>query len=108
MVLLDKFMDLFYDKAAVVNDDPEALQKEVEMLQKKFGPWCRVLGFSGFKDFFLALHIEKAKRCKDFSKAFIRTTEPPEGELILKKVNPSIKTYKYSDTQQLSVLLSRR
>jgi len=108
MILLDRFIDLFCDKAAVVNDDPTALQKEVKMLKKRFGPWYQICGFKNFKDFFLALHMARVKHCKDFSCAFIRNTEPPEGELILKKINPDIKTYKYSDTQQLSVLLADR
>lgn len=105
MVLFDKFMDLFCDHAAVVNEDPEALKKEVELLQKIYGPWFRIRGFADFKQFFVALHLAKRH---PFSIAFIRDTEPSAGEAVIKKINPAIKTFKYSDTQQLSVLLASR
>ncbi len=105
MVLFDKFIDMFCDHTAVVNEDPEALKQDVEILQKKYGPWFKVRGFADFKQFFLALHLAKKT---PFSMAFIRDSDPSAGEAIIKKVNPDIKTLKYSDTQQLSMMLEHR
>lgn len=100
MVLIDKIMGWFRGNAAIVNDDEDALQKEVEILQKQYGPWIKVWGFRDYRKLFLALHLAKAKK-KPFTIAFIRDSEPPAGEIILKKEEPAIKIYKYSDTQRL-------
>lgn len=97
-------MDYFCNHAAVVNKDQFALEKEVEMLQKTYGPWCRIRGFANYHQLFLALHLAKAKK-RPFSMAFIRESEPVEGELVLKRADPSIKMYKYSDTQNLATML---
>ena len=104
MVLFDKFMDLFCDHAAIINDDPQALQKEVDLLKKTYGPWFRIRGFTNYRQLFLALKIAKAKR-RPFSVAFIRDTEPEAGEIVLKRSEPTIKTFKYSDTQELATHL---
>lgn len=104
MVLLDKIMNWFQSNAAIVNDDEVALRKEVEILQKWYDPWIKIWGFRDYKKLFIALHLAKAKK-NPFTVAFIRDNEPPAGELILKKEQPSIKIYKYSDTQRLILSL---
>ncbi len=103
MVLFDKFFDIFCKHAAVVNDDPAELEKEVEIVQKKCGPWCRVRGFTSFQQLFLALHVAKAKN-HPYYVAFVKENEEEAGTLILKKSDPNIKTVCYSDTQTLSTM----
>ena len=103
MALFDKFFDLFCDHAAVVNDDPTSLQKDVEIVQKEVGPWVRVKGFTDFRQFFVALHVARAKK-HPFSVAYIREDALEAGELVLKRTAPSIKTIKYTDTQTLSMM----
>ena len=105
MVLVDKLLDRFCSHAAVVNDDTEALEKEVEIVGKRSGFWCRVMGFSDFKQLFLALHIAKAKNRK-FQVAYVKENSPLEGQIILKRVAPDIKIVKYSDTQHLPLFLA--
>lgn len=104
MAFFDRMMDLFCDHAAVVNDDPAALEKEVEIVKREFGPWVRVKGFTSFRQFFLALHVASAKKCP-FSIAFIQDEEEEAGELVLKKSDPTIKTIKYSDSRNLTMML---
>jgi hypothetical protein len=105
MVLIDKFLDIFRSHAAVVNGDETALQEEVEIVKQKYGRWFRVRGFTDYHQFFYALHLAKAKK-NPFTIAFLRKDEPEEGELILKQTAPRIRTYKYSDTQELASRLS--
>ena len=104
MALLDKFFDRFCDHTAVINDDPDALQKEVYLIQKEAGPWVIVKGFTDFRQLFLALHMAHAKN-REFSVAYIRENTLEAGELVLKKVAPFIKTSKYSDTHSLETML---
>lgn len=107
MVLLDRFLDLICKHAAVVNSDPEALEKEVEIVKKEYGPWFRVKGFTDFKQLFIALHVAKAKK-HPFSVAFVRSNVSFAGPLILNKSLPNIKMIKYSDTQNLATMLPNR
>ena len=104
MVLLDKLIDYFCDHAAVVNEDENALKREVEIVKRKYGPWFRVKGFTDYKSLFLALHLADARK-NPFSIAFIHGQDYSAGELVIKKSIPSLKTYKYSDTQNLLTLL---
>lgn len=104
MVLLDKLFDIFCDHAAVVNDDPDTLKQDVEVVQKKYGPWTRVKGFTDFNQLFLALRMANAKK-NPYSVAFIKDNEPEAGSRILKKTTPNIKTVKYSDTQNLATMV---
>ena len=103
MVLFDKFLDYFCSHAAVVNEDKYALEKEVEIVKKKYGLWFRVRGFTEYKQLFYALHIAKAKR-NPYSVAFLRENESV-CERIIQKSDPEVKTYKYSDTQNLLKML---
>ena len=108
MVLVDKLLDFFCNHAAVINDDKLALEKEVELVGKQYGFWYRVKGFSDFKQLFLALHVAKAKN-RPFQIAYVKSSFPSVGPIVLKKSDPDIKIVKYSDTQNLpSVLLSNR
>lgn len=100
MRLLDKIVNWFRSNAAIINGDEVALQKEVEILQKKYGSWIKIWGFRDYEKFFLALHLAKAKK-NPFTMAFIRGGDFPAGEAILKKEEPTIKIYRYSDTQSL-------
>lgn len=104
MVLFSKIFERFCDHAAILNDDPSTLQREVELVQKKVGPWVRVRGFTDFQQLFLALRVAKAKK-HPFSVAYIREDSTEAGELVLRKTDPSIKTVKYSDTQNLVTLM---
>lgn len=104
MVLLDNVLDIFCDHAAVVNEDPDSLQKEVEIVRKECGPWVRVRGFTDFKELFLALHVARVKK-RPFSLAFIRETTEEAGSLVLKKTDPFLKTIKYSDSQILVTMI---
>jgi hypothetical protein len=103
MVLFDKFIDLFYDHAAVVNEDEQALQEEVQLLRKKYGSWFKVRGFADYKEFFLAVHMARLNHCP-ITVAFLKNTDPA-GVLILKKSDPTIQTYTYSTTQELATHL---
>jgi hypothetical protein len=100
MVLLDTLLDIFCSHAAVVNEDSVSLKEEVKIVEKKFGRWFRVRGFTSYKDLFFALHLARAKH-RPYTVAFLREDEPQIGELVLKKVDPFIRTHKYSDTQEL-------
>jgi hypothetical protein len=106
MVLLERFLNLFCIHAAVVNTDPTALQQEVTLIKKTYGPWCRIWGFETFKEFFYTLHLKK--KYYHFSIAFLHEADSSVGEKILKKVDPMVKTIKYVDAQQLSALLGHR
>ena len=97
-------MDWFCDQAAVVNDNPVELQQEIAVVQEKVGPWVRVKGFTDFSQFFLALHLARAKK-HPFSVAYIREDAPKVGSLILKKTDPSIKTIHYSNSQNLAAMV---
>ena len=103
MVLLDKFSNLFYDQAAVVNEDEQALQKEVQLLQKKYGSWFKVRGFADYKEFFLAVHLARLNHCP-ITVAFLKKSDAA-GALILKKADPTIQTYTYSNTKELATHL---
>lgn len=103
MVLFDKVLDYFCSHAAVVNDDVKALEKEVEIVRLKYGRWFVVKGFTEYSQLFYALHMAKAKR-HPYTVAFLRENEPV-GELIIHKSDPEVKTYKYSDTQNLLRML---
>lgn len=96
-------LSFFYGHAAVLNQDKIALKKEVEIVQKKYGLWFKVKGFSDYKQLFYALHLAKAQNCP-YEVAFIRD-EDQVVSLILKKSDPEVKTYKYSDTQNLADIL---
>jgi len=104
MALFDKFMDFFCDHAAVVNGNQMDLQQEIAVVQEKVGPWVRVKGFTDFSQFFLALHLARAKK-HPFSVAYIREDAPKVGSLILKKTDPSIKTIHYSNSQNLAAMV---
>lgn len=104
MVLLDKLTDYFCDHAAVLNEDEHALQTEVKMVQEKYGRRFRVKGFTDYNQLFLALHVAKAKR-RPFSLAFFKGSGVNTAELVVKKSEPSIQTYKYKDTQNLKTIL---
>ena len=104
MVLVDRVLDFFCSHAAVVNDDQTALEKEVEIVERQYGFWCRVKGFSDFKQLFLALHMARAKN-RPFQVAYIRSSSPVAGPFILKRADPNIKIIKYSDTQHLPLVL---
>ena len=99
MVLLDKFMDLFCDHAAVVNTDEKALNREVELLREKYGPWTRIRGFIDYHQLFFALHLAKEKN-RPFSKLYIKESDV-EIEAVIKKANLDILTYTYHNTQDL-------
>lgn len=101
MVFLEKFLDFVCNHAAVVNEDESALQTEVDMVKKKYGPWMRVRGFTSFHQLFYALHLAKAKK-RPYCVAFIKKNASPIGEIVLKHAIPNVKTYKYSDTQDLT------
>lgn len=106
MVLFDALFDMFFDHAAVINDDETALKKEVKIVKRKYGKWFKVKGFTHYKDLFLALRVAQAKR-NPYTVAFIRENEKSALDMILKNSDPNIKTYKYFDTQDLNSILPK-
>lgn len=106
MVLFDALFDILFNHAAVINEDEVALKKEVEIVKRKYGSWCKVKGFTHYKDLFLALRMAQAKK-NPYTIAFIREEEKSALDLLLQRTDPNIKTYKYSDTQNLSLMLPK-
>lgn len=100
MVLIDKFINLFCNRVAVVNKNESVLLNEVEILKKNFGRWIKVHGFSNYKQLFLSFHLFKTKK-HPFSIIFIKNDEPPLIEMILKREMPGIIIYKYSDIRNM-------
>lgn len=106
MSFFDKLIKIFYrrNRVAVVNEDDQALQQEVELLKTYYGMGVKVMGYSDYKKFFLAVHMADAKK-SPINVAFLRDTAPI-GELILKKSNPALKTYTYHSTADITNCVS--
>lgn len=103
---IEKFLELFsFEKAAIVNEDDAALAEEVDIVQRNF-PNLTVKGFTNFEQFFFDVHLSKHKKCP-YKMAFLKNVDTCAGELVLKKSSPSIQTFKYSDSDDLSNCLSK-
>lgn len=94
-MLLDKFFNLFGYRTAVINENPEELKKEVEKLQKVYGPWIRIKGFSDYYDFFSEIEISCAKN-RPYKMIFLSGESPDILKMVLNKCVPNIKTYNLS------------
>ncbi len=100
MVLFDKVINLFYNQAAVVNEDKQSLEQEVELLQKKCGSSFKVHGFANYKEFFFAVHMARLNH-HPITVAFLKDIDDV-GAMILKRSEPNMQTYTYSNTQELA------
>lgn len=106
MRVINSFLDLICNHAAVINTDAEALKKDVEIIQKNYGKRVLVRGFSTCEDLFLAMRLAQAKK-HPYTMAFIKEPEKSALDFILEKTIPNIKTYSYSDTTALNLLLEQ-
>lgn len=107
MVLFNTLWDMFCSHAAVVNEDRVSLEKEVNIVKQKFGRWFKVRGFTSYKELFFALHLARAKH-RPYTVAFLCENDREIGEIVLKRVDPLIRTHKYTDTHQLETYLVSR
>jgi hypothetical protein len=104
MAIWNRIFDFFCDHAAIVNQNKSDLKREVQVVQSRCGPWTRVHGYADYRQLFLDLHIAKAKR-HPFILACIQKNEPAAEEIIVKRQELAVWTYKYSDAASLAAML---
>lgn len=104
MFIIDKVLDYFCDHAAILNANKNDLQMEIKILRQKYGFGLRVKGFTDYRQFFNEIHVAIARH-HPYSMVFIREKESIPISLILKRTDPLIKTYNYSDTKNFENIL---